>query len=353
MAEWNEAVNMDQSPLDALAERIARIGRRDTETAVGSMAAVGRGDTAQLIGMVDQAIAAMDQTLRRTEDKTATALEAVARWMERSEPSMQKPSAAALKSPDAAMARMLALLVNRLEDIDGKINAQSETASAPMREAITRIEQRIDALGKLGASAKPSESVSRSLGDLDKRLAALSRQLDGVSPTNGRTASSETEKMTEVETKLGKILETLNRQSQQQAADQEARARAQRDRTTILPSRRPSADMRRSLAKGDLADALADISARQKDLDAGSTRQRLRRSAPGSKLPRVKAGGLVSRVPRNRPRPRRSSARSPRWRRSSTRSLPMMASASRRCSANSICSRPRFRISRPASRCTP
>ena len=152
MAEGNEAAAWTNRPLDALAERIARIGRTGTDTAVGTAAALNRQESPRMIAMVDQAIATLDENLRRNESKTASALEAVASWMER----LEKPSAVATaparprESSDATMAKALALLVNRLEDIDGKLNAQSESASIPLREAMGRIEQRLDGLAKLG-----------------------------------------------------------------------------------------------------------------------------------------------------------------------------------------------------------
>ena len=254
---------MNQSPLDALADRIARIGRRDSDTALGSTVAVP-SETQRVAGMVDQAIAAMDEILKRNEDKTAQALNAVAQWMER----QSAETSAKNGSNDTAMARTLSLLVGRLEEIDEKINKQPDAAAAPLREAISRIEGRLDTLGKM-SGGRPSETVSKSLKDLDGRLAEIAHRLEH--PVRNDKAAP----INEIETKLGAILEALNRQSEA------GKAKSTRG-AAPFPARRSPIDMRRALTQGDLSGALADISSRQKDLDADATRQRLR--ALGARL---------------------------------------------------------------------
>ena len=258
---------MNQSPLDALADRIARIGRQGTDTAVGTFARAPSAEPQQLVSMVDQAIAAMDETLRRNEDRTVTALDAVARWMEHSSNTASQP--------DPALSRTLALLVNRLEDIDAKINRQPETAGASMRDAVARIENRIDALGKLGSTAKANDGVTRSLKDLDQRLADIAKRLDKAPAIAQQPARSD-HHVAQIESKLATIIETLGQQPRP------ARQNAARIPGMPFSSHRPNADIRRALAQGDLSGAVADISARQKDLDADTTRKRLR--ALGSKL---------------------------------------------------------------------
>ena len=257
------ALAMNQSPLDALADRIARIGRRESETALGSTVQMP-SESQRVAGMVDQAIAAMDEILKRNEDKTAQALDAVAHWMERN----SSENGTKRGSNDAAMSRTLSLLVGRLEEIDAKINKQPEAAAAPLREAITRIEGRLDALGKMSAG-RQSDTVSKSLKELDGRLAEIAQRLD--KPVRNEKPAP----IAEIETKLGAILEALNRQTEG------GKARGGRA-APPFPSRRQGVDMRRALTQGDLSGALADISSRQKDLDAYTTRQRLR--ALGARL---------------------------------------------------------------------
>ena len=268
---------MGQSPLDALADRIARIGRRDAETAVGLVASGSRQNSSELVSMVDQAIAAMDDTMRRNEDRTASALEAVAKWMEQAETARAAPERTRPASDqDARLTRTLGLLASRLEEIDGKI-AHPDAAGAPLREAMSRIEGRLDALGKLNTT-RAGDGVAKSLKELDHRLEEMSQRMERGTAQH---AAGRLEGAADIEAKLGAILEQLAQQSS-------GRVDAKRDRQSRQPAglpfpvRRGGTDIRRALQQGDLSGALADINARQKDLEADTTRQRLR--ALGSKL---------------------------------------------------------------------
>ncbi len=178
-----EAFVMDQSPLDALAERIARIGRRESETAPVMMHADQAQDSAHLTSLVEKAIAAMDETLRRNEDKTATALESVAKWMERNDQArMQsaRPVSHTNTHQDAALARTMSLLVDRLDELDSKISRQASPAANGMREMLVKIETRLDSLAKLNPMERNAHGVERSLKELDGRLSEISERLDPI-----------------------------------------------------------------------------------------------------------------------------------------------------------------------------
>ena len=96
------------------------------------------------------------------------------------------------------------------------------------------------------------------------------------------------DQVAQIEGKLSRILETLAEQSQASTAQAKVASR-ERLPSSASGMRRQTADMRRALAQGDLSGALADISARQKDLDADGTRHRLR--ALGARLDSVSGRG--------------------------------------------------------------
>jgi localization factor PodJL len=206
-----EAFVMDQSPLDALAERIARIGRRESETAPVMMQVDQAHDSAQLSSLVEKAIAAMDETLRRNEDKTATALESVAKWMERNDQARiqnSRPVSQPSNHQDAALARTMSLLVDRLDELDTKISRQSSPAADGMRDMLGKIETRLGSLGKLNPIERNAHSVERSLKELDGRLSEISERLDPVAAApiyrgavrqrNGRERSAPSQMMADI-----------------------------------------------------------------------------------------------------------------------------------------------------------
>jgi localization factor PodJL len=183
-----EAFVMDQSPLDALAERIARIGRRESETAPVMMQSDQSHDSVHLTSLVEKAIAAMDDTLRRNEDKTATALESVAKWMERNDHARAQSTRTVTQSnthQDAALARTMSLLVDRLDELDAKISNQSSPAASGMRDMLVKIETRLDTIGKLNPMERNSHGVERSLRELDGRLSEISERLDPIASAPG------------------------------------------------------------------------------------------------------------------------------------------------------------------------
>ncbi len=220
---------MDQSPLDALAERIARIGRRESETAPAPVQGETSYESAHLSSLVEKAIAAMDETLRRNEDKTATALESVAKWMERNDQARsQGGRGASDANQDTALTRTMSLLVDRLDELDQKISKQASPSANGMRDMLAKIETRLDSLGKLENSNSSTGTVERTLKELDGRLSELSHRLDPVD----------------------------------------------------MGSARP----RGSRERAGSAQMMADISARQNDLDRNPTRQKLQ--ALGARLDR-------------------------------------------------------------------
>jgi localization factor PodJL len=206
-----EAFVMDQSPLDALAERIARIGRRESETAPVMMQSDQSHDSVHLTSLVEKAIAAMDDTLRRNEDKTATALESVAKWMERNDQARAQSTRTATQSnshQDAALARTMSLLVDRLDELDAKISNQSSPAASGMRDMLVKIETRLDTIGKLNPMERNAHGVERSLRELDGRLSEISERLDpvvsapmqrnAVRQRNGRERSAPSQMMADI-----------------------------------------------------------------------------------------------------------------------------------------------------------
>ncbi len=246
---------MGQSPLDELAERIARIGRKGSDTAIHSTPSSRDSETSRLTSLVDQAIAAMDENLRRQEDKTASALDGVAKWMEQNDATRSANArlyAESRVNQETALAKTMSLLVNRLDEIDAKISTQSGSASDAARNSIARIEARLDTLGKMGRDVKFEEASNSPLAKLETRLGDLTKKLDH--------------------------LESKSAEPEVDARYPTPRQEASRRNT----AGRASNDLRSSLARGDLSEALAGIAARQKDLDSNPTKRRLQ--ALGARL---------------------------------------------------------------------
>ena len=223
---------MDQSPLDALAERIARIGRRESETAQAPVQADSSYESAYLSSLVEKAIHAMDETLRRNEDKTATALESVAKWMERNDQTRTQSYhnvSETNQNQETAITKTMSLLVDRLDELDQKISKQAGPSANGMRDMLAKIETRLESLGKLENSTHNTGSVERTLKELDGRLLDISQHLDPIDDALP------------------------------------ARQRGSRERSSSMQM-------------------MADISARQHDLDGNPTRQKLQ--ALGARLDR-------------------------------------------------------------------
>jgi localization factor PodJL len=237
---------MTEATFDAIAERIARLGRREADTAMASPAPSQQVE--RLTRLLDETVgsfgAALEKSearaveaITRSEGKAARALEAVGGWIERAE------------RRDAALDRTLEGLARRLEDIDERLMQQPEATAANVRQTMQAIEQRLERIGRAAqADAAQPPGLAEALRDLDRRMQSIARQL--ADPAAQRAADGARDaSIGRLETQLAEILSTVKR-----GADDDER-------------RRSEPDPRRGLFDGDLAATIHEIAERQRTLD--------------------------------------------------------------------------------------
>jgi localization factor PodJL len=245
---------MEQPSLDALAERIARIGRRDTATSVSPAAPAEQVN--RLTALIDQAVARMSQeissvesrtadTIARSELRAAKALDSVAVWLEKRD-LRDTELEQRLESRDAGMTRTMGLLVSKLEEIDGRLQREPALQSTEMRETLQTIGQRLDHVGRMTKNEQESPAVVAALRDLDQRMQQLSQQLNDVVSQPRPTVCDQTETLTRLESQLVDILGAVK-------TSRSHEARALYDEP--------------SQAERDMASAIDEIAARQRKLD--------------------------------------------------------------------------------------
>jgi localization factor PodJL len=246
---------MEQPSLDALAERIARIGRRDTATALSPPAPVEQVN--RLTVLIDQAVSRMAQEMSSVESRTAEniarselraakALDSVAVWLEKRD-LRDTELEQRLDSRDAGMTKTIELLVSRLEDLDTRLMREPTLQSAEMREALDTIGQRLDRVGRLPQNEQDTPAITAALRDLDRRMQELGQQLTEVATQPRRVACDQTETLTRLESQLSEILGAVKTPPSHETRSAYAE-----------PSR----------AERDMASAIDDIAARQRKLDS-------------------------------------------------------------------------------------
>ena len=178
--------------------------------------------------VIDGAVAAIERRVGETEKKTAKALENLAQLIEAG-------AKARARDPDD-----LDVVVDRLGRIESKIAQQPEPASVrPIRGALARLEARIDRLSNDGRA----NNFEQALSALDQRLAEIAARLDG--DARERQAARST-------------LNGPSRAAIDHVLDRASTQEARHDVERVEPAPR---------AKRPLADAITDITRRQRSLD--------------------------------------------------------------------------------------
>ena len=257
----NCGVAMDQSSLDAIAERIARIGRRDKDTAVAAPIAAP-DQMKRVTSLLDQAVGAMSDALDRSEERSegrsTRALDAVSVWLEKRD-SRDAQVDRRIKDRDAVLDRTMMLLVERLEDIDQRLSREPVGDTAPLRETVQDIETRLDRVSRVvPRDTAQADQVARALGDLDRRMQDIASKLDAASASPKRIQCDQTDNLKRLEGQLAQVLAAVRPDTQMSGFA----AQSAEDR---FP--------RRPLMDRDLAGAVDEISERQRRLDEESDRR--------------------------------------------------------------------------------
>ncbi len=231
--------------LKDIAERLARLDRAAADTAVSA----------------HQAHTDLEEVLRRTiadtvkrsdavEERTAGALSAMVRWMERAEERRREEVgtiAAAQERTSTALRDALALVTTRMNDIERSISTRP--ADSGVKDALARLESRIDRLDEREANAPVPPRIEKALRDLETRLVAVAGRIGSDIPPSQR---EQAERIETIETALSAILDRLDMGGDDDEAGIESYP-------TTVPS-----------APGSLDEAMAQIKARQAMLDRTS-----------------------------------------------------------------------------------
>ncbi len=295
------------NPLDAVAERINRLGQQGTLSA--SHEANTPADQARVAQIIDKAVSALEENTRQSEQKTASALDAVTRLIERTTKEteartartveaavnsleqstrqreekanaaletitqlVERASSAAQEARTArrdpfaespALRETLGKITHRIEALDRRIETESASAVNPVKDMIGRIENRLDSL----SSQAHNPVVASSLRDLDIRLQDIARKLEQPEPHQNR-ATLRDDNISRIEGKLATILDALNHQVVTDSAGAASRLDAMPEHGWSAPQTRGSnAVPRRPLIERDVQGAVETIAARQRHLD--------------------------------------------------------------------------------------
>jgi localization factor PodJL len=295
------------NPLDAVAERISRLGQNGHISPLRETTAPA--DEARVAQIIDKAVSALEENTRQSEHKTASALDAVTRLIERATMETEaraaktvetavnsleqatrqreeKTNAAletitqlveratasaqeartAKRDPFAespALRETLGKITHRIEALDRRIETESASAVNPVRDMIGRIENRLDSL----SSQAHNPVVASSLRDLDARLQDIARKLEQPEPYQSRPNLRD-DNISRIEGKLATILDALNQQVITDPAGAAARLDAMPEHGWSAPQTRGSNPLsRRPLVERDVQGAVETIAARQRHLD--------------------------------------------------------------------------------------
>ncbi|BGE86610.1 SEL1-like repeat protein [Methylosinus trichosporium] len=182
--------------------------------------------------IVDDAVALFERRAAESERKTAKALENLADLIETNHKTR------------ARLGDDLGAVIDRLGRIEHKIARRAEEDNArPIREALSRLETRMEELAK----EERSVELETAIETFDRRLADISDRLDAETEARARAAEA---------ARQGAARQDATRQEAVEAARRESRERLRRPAPAAAAPKRP------------LADAVAEISERQRVLDA-------------------------------------------------------------------------------------
>ncbi|MFO1149492.1 MAG: hypothetical protein U1E62_14040 [Alsobacter sp.] len=183
-------------------EKLQRLQRAAAETAAA--APKGAND---LVSVLERAIAQSRQQAHGVEVRTAGAMEAMLRWIERTDRQRRDEMgslAHAQERTSFALREALTLVTSRLDSMERTVESGRERELAPMRSALERLEGRMDDLDRRAAEGPIPETVAATLKQLEGRLVDVARRLDqnpdaGVAP----------DRIARIETTLGALVDML------------------------------------------------------------------------------------------------------------------------------------------------
>ncbi|PWB93449.1 SEL1-like repeat protein [Methylosinus sporium] len=204
---------------DASPRRDLREEEPDEDFRPASIRSRGRGDV-DAKAIVDDAVALFERRSAESERKTANALSGLARLIDRNH------------SSRARLGDDIGAVMERLGHIEERISTRPDEGVKPIRNALARLEARIDSL----SSDDRAYEFESALGALDQRLADIAARLDEEAEDRRRAA------------------EARRRQESDESARDNRESERRQERERRAATRRP------------LADAVAEITERQRAL---------------------------------------------------------------------------------------
>lgn len=195
----------------AVAGSLGRQNRVSAQTAAAAPA--GAND---LAGVLKRAIETSRQHSAGVEVRTAGALEAMLRWIERTDKQRRDEMgsiAHAQERTSVALREALILVTSRLDVLERNFDSGPERDLGPVRAALSRLAGRIDDLDRREAEGPVPEQVTQTLRLLEGRLVDIAQRLDRVP---GPELAPD--RITRIETALGALVDML-RSPQTHGAD--------------------------------------------------------------------------------------------------------------------------------------
>ena len=250
-SRYEEEDDEAESPLSSLEERIARLGRRSSQTAIPRHSAGRPERTGDLAAVIERAVAESHRRAAAVEERTAGAMDSVVRFIERAEESRRdevESIARAQEHTSVALREALDLVTTRLDSLQRAVQPGRNTDTQAMRDGLARLESRIEQVGTRAASAAaaPSPRIEQSLRELERRLADIAERIEDAEHRPAAEEPGRADRIARIEDKLGTILDALN------GAEDDAY-----DPVAI------------DAVPGSLDEAIAQIRARQRDLEGG------------------------------------------------------------------------------------
>jgi localization factor PodJL len=207
LGEWLNTVIAEtaadgEKPDAGIEEKLERLQRAAAETAAS--APKGAND---LVSVLERAIAQSRQQAHGVEVRTAGAMEAMLRWIERTDRQRRDEMgslAHAQERTSLALREALTLVTSRLDSMERSFDTGRERELGPMRSALDRLESRMDDLDRRAAEGPLPEKVTESLKLLEGRLVDVARRLD-QNPETGVAS----DRIARIETTLGALVDML------------------------------------------------------------------------------------------------------------------------------------------------
>ncbi|WP_146140166.1 SEL1-like repeat protein [Alsobacter soli] len=213
--------------LASLEARLEQLARRAADTALPRSAIRDERDLGEPLPERNDLASILERAMRENrartdavEEKTATALDSMVRFMERSDTRRRDEMtslAQAQERTSAALKEALALVTGRMDSLERSISQKSSTELEPIKTAILRLEQRLESRAQ-APDGSASARATASMKDLEARLVDIADKLSETEQNSKRDAErARSARIARIEQKLAAVLDVLDGRSPEPA----------------------------------------------------------------------------------------------------------------------------------------